>query len=299
MAPAARISFAAFGVLAFAMVASGGCTLLLSRDGIAGAPLVDDAAPPGDAGAPDAGDAGDSGSDALTTTRFCAATSPMPLFCDDFDDRSAKSMWSGSFTTAGHWSIDDDVFASPPSSRLATTDPLAAGSSLQVALRKEWPELAGTAATWNVSFKVKLGDLDPNGAQTAVAKFVFGDVAVVRYELQLLASLDSAKGRAQIMFTEWSNEPDVVFLAQHAIVRRVDPAAWTSVRLTVDVRSASEDGQNSAAVFFDGMMQLTTDIALKVPGGAPTLLLGPSWSTSPSAPLAIHYDDVLVTRQPR
>jgi hypothetical protein len=277
------------GLLVLAVAATSACSFIVSTSGLFGAPP--------EPGAVEAGsEAGDSGDDALaameggadggTDAAFCAALSPPPVFCADFDDERPLT-----------------AYGTPGGTTLPTLDRTAALSGTGSLLAK----LAATSNTMKVSSSVKhtFGSVPFSTYSVAFAMRMPADVASAYTELTLFR-FDA--GTDEFSFLVATSSGNILLYASHGVngvatgttvatvPHSFSPTSWTNIRIA----GALGDAAPTVAFSIDGVEVANVPLPYVPPPGAhsPDLVFGVYYSGVNQPAKTINVDNVVLDFKP-
>jgi hypothetical protein len=267
--------------------------------------------PQGDGGGPDdatvVGE--DAGSPEGSTPPFCASQSPVPTFCDDFDEdpedaAALAAPWDQVTGMGGSVQRAGQIFTSSPYAMLAMADSPVTGN-IDLAGYKAFTNLskAGeyTAGTFTLAFDLYVVAADTTDSSDAVlAAFeMVGTVGNERWALQLETSYDASDAGSSLDVSFSQNrtfgDGGNTYSPGPAVTLSLPLATWTRVTMiatTTDVGAASVDLQ------FDGKEVSKTTTTIPFAGGIPEILVGLTYAAPSSQGWTVRYDDVTFVASP-
>jgi hypothetical protein len=278
-------------VAALASSAFVACSLVVSTDGLSGGAATPDAAPGeagadapyADDGAPPA-DAAFDGDAALT--RGCAALSPAPKFCDDFERESVLGSWDGLDAPGGGSAVIDHTDSWSPTRSLLCTTPAVTGSDLWASLARAFPGAAMSLSDVSVRFQERIA-----------AKVEQGQFDLMRLELiapgdtvgHLTLAITLRPTEVIVNENDYRVSPAVYH--GHTFARMPAYGAWEAFALHVALT-----GTPHVTVTLGTDIVVNADLlSPKVAPSALVLHLGVFESTgSGGGPRTVHIDDVVV-----
>jgi hypothetical protein len=204
----------------------------------------------------------------------CAAQSPAPIFCDDFDEHPLGTGWTAQSVTVGALMLTPQPALSQPNalhSACPARDAGTCAARLSV-------DLASTALRFDVDFDIYLeddaaGTTIPNSA--GVAELQFTTDAGVGYQVDMRCDGQILNVNDTGSSTQASSSPGFYAIG-----------AWTHVHVTVDfVTSQLTIAANKTTV-------IAKPLATGAKAGSPRLLLGVA--TDNPAQSIWDYDNVLI-----
>ncbi len=263
---------------------------------------ANDATVPVDAGS-DAGtsaDAEDSAPPPVDSGHsFCAAfahSAAKIYFCNDFDEPfTLPGNWNSIGEMGGTITETDASALSSPNSLDETTQPLALGTTMNVAVRAT---LAAPSypSTLRFAFAVEPLQIDP----TANAAIVLGAVDFLdtpgnRYTLGV--AINVASGAPALALGEQSGFVDGGAPFSNHQLPPTEPLtmnAWSNVVLQINWTSATSA---EALVSVNGTTELDVSLTVTVQPSALQIGVGTSYVTEPSPVWELRYDNVVFTAQ--
>ncbi len=238
------------------------------------------------------------GSNQSSNSKFsCAALSPAPTFCDDFDGKPPLEVWSAvpiSPAVGGGAVAGNNVFAlSPPNSLLATTAGAAAGTYVSSAAQQTFNAFEGKPMDAHISFDMMVETIDPTpGARIVAFQFLFGPLT--QYN-QLVINLSSTGTAVTSQFTE--NLGGAMQATTKGDTQHVpELKKWVHVTFDLEVFNPSGQG-NNAKVTVDSVTLFDTGLHYQLYRDQPRLEVGVPWvdTTVPTQPWGIRYDNFQAT----
>jgi hypothetical protein len=273
-----RLALARSFVAGFA-IALGACSLIVSTDGLAGAPEAAPLDAAGESAAPDGSTtaSSDGGADG-SAKGFCAAHEAGAVYCEDFDrDPSAVPTWRNSdFRSGGTLAIDDMLSFSAPRSLIARADPVGDKYSPAYGIRSlDVPKPSAVVA----EAEILVDRIDPSSFGAPIFGLQLGsDLVFVRVRA----------GTADILEEQDEADGGTTY---HAFAGVPLPAGWSTVRLGIDLATR-------AATIEVAGVPATSLLAGPAPWTRPGLVVGLYYPEATGVGWTVHYDDVLVTVVP-
>jgi hypothetical protein len=250
------------------------------------------AAPPGESepgedgglAAPDGGpeapaDAGaEARADAAPGGPFCATLDPQPRFCDDFDDGDGENDWTiftFSPASAGTATLGEDA-VSPPYAFSIATNPVNAGSAINIHLRKT---LLAPVSRVTFGFAMKIAEPALDMGSLAIATL---DVTLNRFFTLLLRDADEDDPQPILQETGPGGT------TRHVLSGLPPKNTWSRVTIELDL----EGGE--ASVSF-GSTKVLDGAAIQAGAGSEaTIRIGTVYVNGPAAPITVAFDDVIL-----
>ena len=195
--------------------------------------------------------AGDGGADALPTEAgdgavgWCATETPVPVFCDDFDETPLAAGWMTFDVQAGTLVLDPDASVSPPLSLLASKLDSDAG-----ARARAQSVLAAMPRYVHIDVQILIGQNSANGASLLSLKLS------PSYQLTLIGTRSSLSASGTNLEIDESYSADGgPYYNTLPEVYLLPTGTWARVRL--DVTLATPDAGPAAGSA--GFVQVTVD----------------------------------------
>ena len=238
-------------------------------------------------GSPDAAReaSADAGSEASADAshRWCAAVTPKPLFCDDFDEGGGLSaVWTKQSPMAGYVAIDAVHAESSPASLHVNIDP---GGNTGAQVGYAATTFAATPSRIEVAFALWPDSLVPDDGANFVATLQVGQNTLTLY-------INPAK-------TAWQEHVEQVdggfsFPPDHAIGGGLSVTSWTDVDAVIDFSQRPA----RLTVTYGGAQVLATSLDPAWIAAPWSLTLGPIFLNNTLDARSFHYDDVVVWTRP-
>jgi len=215
---------------------------------------------------------------------YCAALSPQPLFCEDFDEGSVGAGWSHIDQTDGALSLDTDEFESAPASVVMHSPNVGAGT-VDVAMYRSF-SLTGQTFEGSIDLDMRVDRSDSNGGVAVLAQVALEQVGT-SYVVQLVA-ISQGNLLAFTISEVSTNAPCPIV---HPVQPTIDLATWTHVTLTV--QAPFSGGPAKATLAFDGQQVGSAPINVPVTNFTQTFGVGITYAQTPSTGWTAVFDDVV------
>ena len=229
----------------------------------------------------------DAGSDAardakkdvlLPPTGYCAALSPQPRFCDDFDDLDLTNDWDKPPTQVppSVMGLDDSAFTSAPASFIAATSAVAKDAIGNVSLRKT---VLGNVTHAKLSFSARFSNTNLTKGLVGIATL---DVSTSH--LFTLYLRDGDLNAPAAVLEEQANG----VTTRHLLSALPPAGAWTRIVLDLDFVSGK------ANLSYDAVKGLDNVSITALAGTEATIRLGAVYVYGPTDPFQANFDDVVL-----
>jgi hypothetical protein len=283
---------------AAACVAASGC---FDFGSVSGGPPAD-AGPGSSEGPTDAQSALDASGDA-GAQGFCAAITPKPTLCDDFDDYETSTLtnWDQTFTANGTAGLDSLAPFSKPYAFTAQTSLAAKGVQAEADVIKGFPMLARRPLAITVAFEMNIDqwDTSPTG-QIVAFEVIFKNSSSQFNQIVLnLNALGVGGVSAQIAENAAGQDGGAAGYNSYPFQDHPVTKKWTKVEMTLNVPNPTGAQANTFTVKLDGVTQIDAQpFQVPLQGGPPYIHLGIGYVGTPSAPWVMHYDNFVATVTP-
>ncbi len=175
----------------------------------------------------------DAGPDAAPSA-FCAALSPAPLFCADFDASTELGAWTSNSATNGTLSVQPGDSTSAPNALRASIQPGTAGAHATIALSPKGLSHARLALAIRLDPACFEGT-NLNDGLVGVGTAVFGEGAT-SYALALFAGSEGA-----LVYEGGGPAPaDAGPGGQYLPAANIPSGAWSRVEMEIDLRDGAK-----------------------------------------------------------
>jgi hypothetical protein len=236
-------------------------------------PAEDGAAPAPEAGA----DAADAGSDVVSPGgRYCTKLTPVPRFCDDFDDGDLTNDWTQFVAPAGSvFELDPSSSSSAPASFHVIAQATAAAAANNVLLRST---MFGTVKHAKLAFALLMPSVTFTKGAVAIAQFYVNLDDV--YTLYLRGPDDAANIPMLEAFVGGVT-------TRHMLATLPPVGAWTRVAIDLDLAGGK------ASVSFGAAKALDAAPISVLTGTEATVRIG-AIVDGPADAVEARFDDVVI-----
>jgi hypothetical protein len=245
----------------------------------------------------------DSPPDAGPATGYCAALSPAPLFCADFDEGPAGAplvptpffQVTGVGGTVGSTGA---AFVSTPNAMrvaIAPNGPVI----IDLAGYQKFQSQTAKSGTFTLGFDLRVDQADQTSSSDAVLGAIqFFDASGTYWTLQVEVYYQSASGELAVDVAEntipGDGGPD--HYRAHPFGAPLPLAAWTHVALQLVLPSGA-GGPGTGTLTIGSTMAGSAAVQVDTVGGTPEVLVGGLYANQSASGWTMYYDDITFAAQ--
>jgi hypothetical protein len=229
---------------------------------------------------------------------YCAALSPAPLFCADFDEGPLDaSMVPTPFVqvTGAGGTLDRSgaESVSPPDGLRMVIAPNGP-NNIDLAGYQLFVAKTGVAGTYTLAFDVRVDQVDKsNTSDVVLAEIQFVDSGNTVWDLQFEIGYDQPSGQLAVWLSENTNPGDggPGQYMSHGFSTLMSIGAWTRVSMGLTLPNGA-GGQGTGTLSFGGTLLGSTVVHVQTTSGTPMIVIGGSYASRSQSGWTVVYDDV-------